>query len=171
MRRQQPEAEIQVAIVEALRLVLGRHYLVVAVPNGGQRSRVEAAIMQRTGTLAGAGDLVITGAGFSGWMEVKANGPKLSKAQIAFRWECAKRGIPYAVVNSIDAALETCVAWGIAARSQDGAVRALPSRAVGALAGEPGAPRRGDAGECPGVRGVQGEGGTAAGLGEEVLHG
>ena len=125
-RRAQPEAELQRAIVEGLRLLLGRWYLVLHVPNGGARRKTEAAILKGLGVVAGAGDILICGAGFSGWLEVKAPRRLQSPAQREFDQACQVRGIPYAVVDDVETALAIVVAaWGLAERAPGGALRCV----------------------------------------------
>jgi hypothetical protein len=52
-RRQQPEAQLQRAVFQHIKLRLAPHAFAFAVPNGGKRNPIEAAIMKATGTVAG----------------------------------------------------------------------------------------------------------------------
>jgi hypothetical protein len=56
------EARIQHSIVEYVRLV-APHVLIFAIPNGGLRTKTEAARLKWTGTLAGVPDLAIVAPG------------------------------------------------------------------------------------------------------------
>lgn len=85
--------------------------IIFAVPNGGGRSKTEAAIMNGTGTLAGVADLVICWQGGVGFMEVKAPGKYLRKAQKEFRDACERIGHRYAVVRSVPEALQAFEEW------------------------------------------------------------
>lgn len=54
------ESELQRACVQWFRLQYPKHALLLfAVPNGGGRSRVEAAIMKGEGVVAGVSDLIL----------------------------------------------------------------------------------------------------------------
>ncbi len=77
------EARIQAAIVEWVRTV-APGVLIFAIPNGGLRSKAEAALMEWTGVVAGVPDLTIiapTGRVF--FLEVKMASGRLSEDQRA----------------------------------------------------------------------------------------
>jgi hypothetical protein len=57
--RRRPEDQIQRAIVAHYRARAVPGVFMFAIPNGGLRSKVEAAIMRATGTVAGVPDLVL----------------------------------------------------------------------------------------------------------------
>lgn len=128
--RASPEAAVQRAVVEALRLVLGRWYIVEHAAN---ETRLHPGIQAGLGVISGAADLIIQGAGFVGRLEVKDAKGRLSPKQVEFRETCRALGIPWAEVRSVDEALGAAVAWGIAARTNDGALSAVPPGAVGAV--------------------------------------
>jgi len=110
------EAPIQVAIVEYLRLALPGA-LVFAIPNGGLRSKREAARMVRQGVLPGVADLQILGPWeFTAFIEVKPRGRKLEPAQERFRDYCHQNMIPWACCRSIDDAYVALVSWGLKPR-------------------------------------------------------
>jgi hypothetical protein len=73
MRRQQPEAAVQKAIVAHLKARAAKGLFWFAIPNGGARSPVEAAIMKSTGTRAGVPDLGLVFEGRPYFLEVKAD--------------------------------------------------------------------------------------------------
>jgi hypothetical protein len=56
MPRRRPEQDIQRAIVQHYRTRGASGVLMFAVPNGGYRSKIEAAIMKATGTVPGVPD-------------------------------------------------------------------------------------------------------------------
>lgn len=114
--RRDDEAAIQRAGIEWLRLVLGREYVVLHVPNGGARSKVEAAILIGLGVLPGAADIFILRGGFAGVMEVKDARGKLSPAQEGFRDECRRKEISWALVRSVQDIEDGVVAWGLVER-------------------------------------------------------
>jgi hypothetical protein len=96
------EDAIQRAVVTYLRTVLV-NCQVFAVPNGGARRRIEAAILKSTGTMAGVPDLIISRPlGHVAYLEIKAGKGKLSEAQAGFRDWCHANGTPWGLIRSID---------------------------------------------------------------------
>jgi VRR-NUC domain len=107
------EARIQASIVEYVRLV-APGVLIFAIPNGGLRSKAEAARMKWTGTLAGVPDLAIVAPGGRVFfIEVKSPGGTLSPDQRAIRDWLVALGSPPAICRSIDDARRAFLAWGI----------------------------------------------------------
>jgi hypothetical protein len=110
------EARIQAAIVEWIRLA-APSVLVFSVPNGGLRSKAEAARMRWTGLLAGAPDLtVIASNGRAHFLEVKAPGGSLSRDQRDVHGALTALGTPPAIVRSINDVRRAFAAWGIETR-------------------------------------------------------
>ena len=105
------EDGIQRQIVAAIRRAYP-HMIIFAVPNGGRRGVVEAAIMKGTGTLAGVADLVICWPGHVGFLEVKSPAGRLSAAQKDFAARCAALDLRYAVVRSPGDVLDRLKEWG-----------------------------------------------------------
>jgi hypothetical protein len=130
MRAREEEA-IQSAIVSYLRLALPNH-LVFAIPNGGLRSKREAARMVGLGVLAGVADLQVIGPmpgrshtelnfhvhGVSCFIEVKTAKGKLTAAQEAFRDHCRRCFIPWACCRSVEEAHTALVSWGLNPRCE-----------------------------------------------------
>ena len=110
------EARIQAAIVDWARLV-APDAIIYAVPNGGLRTKAEAARMKWTGTLAGVPDLaIIAPGGMARFLEVKAGAGRLSPEQAALIARLRDVGACVAVVRSIDEARAAFRAWGIATK-------------------------------------------------------
>jgi hypothetical protein len=110
------EARIQAAIVEWIR-VAAPSVLAFAVPNGGLRSKAEAARMRWTGVLAGVPDLVVIAPGGRAFfLEVKTDAGRLSAAQRAIHDHLIALGTPAAIIKSIDDARRAFAAWGIKTR-------------------------------------------------------
>lgn len=110
------EARIQAAIVEWTRIVAPQA-IVFAVPNGGLRSKAEAARMKWTGTLPGVPDLaVIADPGRVFFIEVKALGGAVSPAQREFMDRLAVVRAPCAIARSIDDVRRAFAVWGIETR-------------------------------------------------------
>jgi len=111
------EARVQAAVVEWIRTVAPQ-CLVFAVPNGGLRSKSEAARLKWTGVLAGVPDLcVIAPGGRAFFLECKAPiGGVVSPDQWAVIDRLRGLGSPTAIVRSIDDARAAFQEWGIETR-------------------------------------------------------
>ena len=110
------EARVQASIVEHARLV-APDILVFAVPNGGLRSKAEAARMKWTGTLAGIPDLVVIApVGRVFFIEVKTPAGRLSDDQRAIFDRLVALGTPRAIVRSIDDVRRVFAEWRISTR-------------------------------------------------------
>src|SRR5438045_8279985 len=104
-RRQRPEDSIQRAIVQHYRQRAAPGVFMFAVPNGGYRRPIEAAIMKATGTVAGVPDTIWIKDGRIFAIELKAPGGRLSDAQLATMAEMREAGAVVAVATGIDEAL------------------------------------------------------------------
>ncbi len=110
------EARIQAAIVEWIRLV-APGVLVFAVPNGGLRTKAEAARLRWTGVVAGVPDLVlIAPSGRACFLEVKTPRGRPSPEQLTIHEALIALGTPPAIVRSIDDARLAFAAWGLETR-------------------------------------------------------
>jgi hypothetical protein len=110
------EARIQAAIVEWLRAV-APHVIAFAVPNGGLRSKAEAARLKWTGGVAGVPDLVIVvDPGRIFFIEVKTPGGSVSGAQRQFMFRLDALRTPCAIVRSTNDMHLVFRLWGIATR-------------------------------------------------------
>jgi hypothetical protein len=110
------EARIQAAIVEWIRLVASE-LIAFHVPNGGLRTKAEAARMKRVGVLAGVPDVVVLGLDGRAWLiEVKGPGGSLSAEQCVIRDRCVSLRIPFVVAKSIDDVRRAFEIWGIETR-------------------------------------------------------
>ncbi len=104
------EDDIQRAIMRFLESVTDPDRVIAFhIPNGGARSKTEAAIMKGLGVLAGAADISISWWNshynqrpFHGFLEVKTETGRPSPAQIEFRRRCDVLEIPYRIVRSVD---------------------------------------------------------------------
>lgn len=110
-RRACDEEHIQAALVLHLTVRALPGVVFFAVPNGGVRSKVEAARMKATGTKAGAPDLVIVRGGHFFGLELKAERGRPSDAQRALLADLKVAGATVAVVYGLDQALETLERW------------------------------------------------------------
>ena len=98
------EARIQAAIVDFVRTV-APEVIIWAVPNGGLRTKAEAARLKWTGVLAGVLDLTLAlPNGRCAFWEVKTHDGSLSEDQIDFIIRLRALDHSWAVIRSIDEA-------------------------------------------------------------------
>jgi hypothetical protein len=107
------EARIQAAIVEWVPVV-APGVLVFAVPNGGLRSKSEAAGLKWTGVVAGIPDLVVVAqGGRAHFFETKRANGQLSDDQRDIMAILGKFGAPFMTARSIDDVRRAFDLWGI----------------------------------------------------------
>jgi hypothetical protein len=120
-RRGNPEAEIQRAIVAALRVALPPgaivHHSGHEQRGGDARAKLAQAIGVGMGVHPGFADLVVVAAGRVAFLEVKTAKGQLSDDQKAFRDTIRAQGLPYAVVRSINDALFALTSHGFKTRA------------------------------------------------------
>ena len=110
------EARQQAAIVEWARLVMPQ-CIIYHVPNGGFRTKPEAARLKWMGVYPGITDLVIVDEpGFSYFMEVKGPDGVLSADQKTFRDLCLTKKWPWGIVHNVTEASALVNKWGIPTR-------------------------------------------------------
>lgn len=83
------------------------------VPNGGARSKVEAASMKGLGVVSGVPDLVLIRDGAVFGLELKAPNGRLSPAQVATQEAMRAAGASVAVAAGLDSALAQLESWGL----------------------------------------------------------
>lgn len=123
MAGRQTEDQTQIAIVKYLRGVLPAQSVVFHVPNGGKRSKSQAALFKALGVVAGIPDLVVlVPPGRALFMEVKRpagvsqrKGSE-SVSQLAMRFRLNAIGFDCCTVYSIDDARNALKALGIETR-------------------------------------------------------
>ena len=127
-RRGTPEADLQRAVVTALRFALPKgaiiHHCANEVPEAGPRGAKHQAILVGMGIHPGFADLVILCAGRVMFLELKSLKGRLSPAQEAFRDAVKAQGFGWALVRSLDDALGALADHGFTTRvaSQSGRV-------------------------------------------------
>ncbi len=110
------EARIQASIVDWVRTV-APDLVCFHPPNGGLRSKSEAARLKWIGVLAGVPDLVVIGCDGQIWLiEVKTDDGALSSDQRAMRDRLTAMRVPYAVARSTDDVRKAFAIWGIETR-------------------------------------------------------
>ena len=110
------EAKIQASIVAWARLV-APDAVIFSIPNGGLRTKPEAALLKWTGVLAGVPDLAVIGPnGRVHFLEVKAEKSRLSDEQKAVIDRLEGIGAPVRLARSIEDARAAFDAWQIPMR-------------------------------------------------------
>jgi len=111
------EAKLQAACVALARMA--DDVIVFSIPNGGLRTRAEAALMRWTGTLAGVPDLcIVMPGGRCAFAEIKTELGKLSKAQSDMLDRMDDMSVPYAIVRSLQDMQDFLYRLGIKTRAR-----------------------------------------------------
>ncbi|MET4102818.1 hypothetical protein ACSSV6_003521 [Roseovarius sp. MBR-38] len=128
-RRGTPEADLQRAVVQALRFALPRdaivHHCANEVTEAGPRGARRQAILVGMGVHAGFADLIVISGGRVLFLEVKSETGRLRKSQEDFRDTVCAQGFGWALVRSVDDALGALADNGFTSRVRP-ARRAAP---------------------------------------------
>lgn len=111
------EQKLQIAVINYIRMAFP-DVLCFAVPNGGKRSMIEAALLKKMGVMAGVSDLLIFWNGGMGAIELKRPDKTayMSDSQLAFAEMWQKRGGKFALCNSLDGVESALKSWGLTTR-------------------------------------------------------
>ena len=119
-RRGTPEADLQRAVVAALRFALPKdaiiHHCANEVTEAGPRGAKRQAILVGMGVHPGFADLVILCDGRVLFLELKSLKGRLSPAQAEFRNAVLAQGFGWALVRSVDDALGALADHGFTTR-------------------------------------------------------
>ena len=119
-RRGTPEADLQRAVVIALRFALPKgaiiHHCVNEVTEAGPRGAKRQAILVGMGVHAGFADLIVLCEGRVLFLELKSLKGRLSPTQIEFRNAAMAQGFGWALVRSLDDALGALADHGFTTR-------------------------------------------------------
>jgi hypothetical protein len=119
-RRGTPEADLQRAVVTALRFALPKgaiiHHCANEVTEAGPRGAKRQAILVGMGVHPGFADLVILCAGRVLFLELKSPKGRLSPAQAEFCDAVLAQGFGWALVRSVDDALGALADHGFTTR-------------------------------------------------------
>ena len=130
MRRGTPEADLQRAVVQALRVALPRtaiiHHCANEVTEAGPRGARRQSILVGMGVHAGFADLIVICGGRVLFLEVKSETGRLRKSQEVFRDTVCAQGFGWALVRSVDDALGALADNGFTSRAQVPVRRAAP---------------------------------------------
>jgi hypothetical protein len=110
-RRQQPEVQIQRAVIECLAWCARPGVFAFHVPNGGFRKPIEAAILKSIGTVAGIPDIVCVFKGRVYALELKSEGGRVTDVQCVVHARLREAGAEVAVAYGLDAALAQLQSW------------------------------------------------------------
>lgn len=129
-RRSTPEADLQRAVVQALRVALPRtaiiHHSANEVTEPGPRGAKRQAILVGMGVHRGFPDLIVLCDGRVLFLELKAPKGRLRPDQEAFRDAVMTQGFAWALVRSLDDALSALADHGFTTRIASPAWRAAP---------------------------------------------
>jgi hypothetical protein len=116
-RRGTPEADIQRSIVAVLRTVLPRgavvHHSANEITGGSDRDKRKQAMLVGMGVFSGFSDLVVISGGIVAFLEVKSKTGPQSDNQSTFQKLVEAQGFTYALVRSVDDAIDAVCAAGI----------------------------------------------------------
>jgi hypothetical protein len=120
IRKGTPEADLQRAVVTALRFALPRtaiiHHCANEAAEAGPRGAKRQAILVGMGVHKGFADLMVICDGRILFLELKAPKGRLSPEQEAFRAAVMTQGFGWALVRSIDDALGALADFGLTSR-------------------------------------------------------
>jgi hypothetical protein len=125
-----PEADLQRAVVQALRVVLPRtaiiHHCANEVTEPGPRGAKRQAILVSMGVHGGFADLMVICAGRILFLELKSLKGTLRPAQEVFRDAVMAQGFGWALVRSLDDAMGALTDHGFTTRIAPPARRYAP---------------------------------------------
>lgn len=113
LRRSRPEARLQKAIIQHVKLAAEPNVLCISIPNERQCSEQQLIELTLMGMRAGASDLLFVKEGQSYFLEIKSATGRLEPEQITFMEEATLAGAHCAMVNNIDDALAILRRWGL----------------------------------------------------------
>ena len=129
-RRGTPEADLQRAVVQALRFALPRtaiiHHCANEVTESGPRGAKRQAILVGMGVHAGFADLMVICEGRVLFLELKAPKGRLRPDQEGFRDAVLAQGFSWVLVRSLDDALRALADQGFTTRIAPPSRRAEP---------------------------------------------
>ena len=111
-----PEQQLCINISDELRRfpVSGKLKAVwTHVPNEGNRSRLNGAILKAMGMIPGYADYVFCWDNGSGTIEIKADKGKPTELQKLFARWCDDSGVKYALCRSVEEVMDSLKSWGV----------------------------------------------------------
>jgi VRR-NUC domain len=112
-RHQRPEQQIQKAVIAHLKTRATTGVVYFAVPNGGFRKPVEAAIMKSQGVVAGVPDLLLFHDNKAYALELKAEGGRPTEAQLEMLNRLSAAGVYTAICYGPDQPIAQLESWNL----------------------------------------------------------
>jgi hypothetical protein len=112
-RRNRPEDAIQRAVFEHIRVRGVPGLVAFHVPNGGYRSRTEAAILNGLGVRAGVSDVIAIHKARVYALELKPPDGSPTEAQLEFLADMERAGVFTCIAEGLDRALAVLEGWGL----------------------------------------------------------
>lgn len=106
------EEQIQIAVIQHLKLRGNPRAYWFHVPNGGSRNVIEASKLKAMGVRAGVADIVVVIDGRAHFLELKSRKGRPSKDQLIARDLVELAGGVYEIAHGLDEALATLTRWG-----------------------------------------------------------
>lgn len=113
MRARRPEQAIQKAVFAHIKTRGAPGLFAFAVPNGGYRRPIEAAILKSQGVVPGVPDIVLIHKGRAFGLELKAPGGRMTERQLAAHAAMDEAGAFVCVAEGLDRAIRILEAWGL----------------------------------------------------------
>ncbi|MGE0766376.1 MAG: hypothetical protein AB7L90_07925 [Hyphomicrobiaceae bacterium] len=107
------ESQVQRAVVQHLMSRAVAQVFWFAVPNGGWRTKAEAAILNGHGVIAGVPDLIVIARGLPYGLELKPKHGVLSRVQQETHARMREAGAIVATTYGLDDALRQLETWGV----------------------------------------------------------
>lgn len=117
-KRANPEAQLQSAVVQHLKLCAGPNVLFFHVPNGMKSDGRHVHRMKSMGLTPGVADLVICVNGQAKFLELKSENGRARESQLAFSAKALEAGCDYASARNINEALTILHNWGAIRRAR-----------------------------------------------------
>jgi VRR-NUC domain len=112
-RRASPEAQIQRAVFQHLRVRGAPSVFAFHPANGGYRKPIEAAILKGLGVVAGVPDVIAIHNGRVFCVELKREGGRATDKQLECLDRLRQAGAIVAIATGLDEALRKLEHWGI----------------------------------------------------------
>lgn len=113
VRRRQPEAQIQRAVLQHIKARGVPNLFAFHVPSGGYRRKTEAAIFKGLGVVAGVPDLILIHQGLVYGLEIKTSTGVVTLPQQQTHAALRRAGATVEVVRGLDEALRQLEKWGL----------------------------------------------------------
>jgi len=113
VRRDRPEQQIQMAVIEYLAWFARPDVFSFHYPAGGWRSKVEAQILKAIGTVAGIPDIICIFQGRVFALELKSERGRLTKVQRTTQARLRAAGVTVSTAYNFDAAIAQLATWGL----------------------------------------------------------